>query len=283
MKPIKRSTLVLLALAAALAAIGGVLVLIRCRMPAPASVRHTTRDPAFVKMVGRIYSRGIPVGEVLEADLGLSRERVLALPADVDKASFLQWLEATDKRLLTISRLRVPRLRPERPSLDGRDIYDGFFAPAPGYLDFSAPLEGSISRLKKRGFTFQDQELQSLERMLRRCLGYQEQGEFKWFEFPVGSRIVMTSGKSPSVEVWINRGTQCASVDETIAKAQLEKALSCTITDPLEIQALNKHFHYSTIVDDDDVRKNTQGRYQRVCDRLYDIIREKKYDPADGL
>jgi hypothetical protein len=282
-RPTNQSPSTALAWMAALTAIGGVFLLTGTFNAAPAIAQPATNEPTFVRMVGRPYSRGFPVGEVLQAELGLSRDRLLAVPVDIDKASFIPWLEETDKKLVTISRLRVPRLRPDRPTLDGRDIYDGFFAPAPARLDLWSPLEGSIPRFMKSGYPFQEKELQALDRMLRRCLSYQEQGKVKWYAFPVGSRIAMTSGKASFVEIWINRGPQYASVDETIAKAQLQKVFSSTITDPLEMQALNKHFNYSMVVDDDDVLKNTQGRYHRVCDRLYDMIRDHKYNPTEAL
>ena len=234
-------------------------------------------------MVGRIYSRGFPIGEVLNVTIGLEKDRLAALPKDFDKEYFRQWLMNTDKKVVTVSRLRVPNLRPERPSLDGEDLFDGFFAPAPAFWDVSAPLEGSIPMLKRQGFTFEEDELKAFDAMLRRSLGSSESGEFQWYSLPVGSRIAIISGKSPSIEVWINRGKQYPSVDQTIVEAQLEKMPPVSITDPLEVRAMNKHYNYSMIVEDPEVKKNTKGKYVRVGDRLHDIIKDKRYDPDDRL
>ena len=237
----------------------------------------------FVKLVGRIYIRTFPVGEVLYVSIGLEKGRLLSLPESFDKDYFRQWLMNTDKKVVTVSRLRVPNLRPKRPLLDGRDIFDGFFAPAPAFWDISAPLEGSISVLKKQGFTFQADELKAFDAMLHRSLGHQVDGKFEWYALSVGSRISIISGKAPAIEVWLNRGPQLPSIDETIAQAKCERVSSVAITDRLEIEALNKHYNFSMIAEDEDVKKNTNGKFSRVCDRLYDIITNKQFDPEDYL
>jgi len=241
------------------------------------------REKKFVKMNERIYSRGFPIGEVLLVRLGLDKERLLSLPQDFDKEYFTRWLMETDKKVVTISRLRVPKLRPERPTLDGQDIYEGFFAPPPGLLDLYAPREGSISKLKKQGCTFQPDELKALDAMLRRCLGQEVNGRFQWQPLPVGSRMSIASGKEPWIEVWVNQGEQLPSVDETIAKAQLTQVRSTSITDPLEVQALNKHYNYSMTVEDEEVKTMTGGKYCRTRDRLFDLIKDKQYDPDETL
>ncbi len=251
--------------------------------PPPPPTLGAERGKRFVKMVGRIYSRNFPIGEVLYISIGLEEDRLLALPEDFDKEYFRKWLMNTDKKVVTVSRLRVPNLRPERPTLDGQDIFDGFFAPPPPFWDLSAPLEGSISVLKRQGFTFEESQLKAFDAMLRRTLGHQEKGKFEWYVLPVGSRISIVSGKSPAIEVWINCGKQLPSVDETIAHAQCEKKPSILITDPLETEALNKHYNFSMIAEDEDVKKNTNGKFARVGDRLYDIVKNKRYDPEDYL
>lgn len=241
------------------------------------------REKKFVKMSERIFTRGFPIGEVLLVKLGLDKERLLALPPEFDKERFTRWLMETDKKVVTISRLRVPKLRPERPILDGQDIYEGFFAPAPGMLDLYAPREGSISKLKKQGCTFLPEELAALDAMLRRCLAEEVQGRLQWQPLPVGSRMAITSGKAPRIEIWVNQGEQLPSVDETIAKARLAQIRAVSITDPLEIQALNKHYNYSMIVEDEDIKAMTEGKYSRTRDRLFDLVKDKKYDPEDAL
>lgn len=265
--------------------LGATAPLMYCRRPsaAPPPPAKPEQGKKFVKMVGRILTRSFPVGEVLYVSLGLEKERLLSLPESLDLEHFRKWLAQTDKKVVTVSRLRVPNLRPERPVLDGQDIYEGFFAPTPPFWDLSAPLEGSVSMLKRQGFTFTEAELKALDAMMRRSLGHEENGRFAWYPLPVGSRTVIISGKAPLIEVWVNEGPQLPSVDETIAQARCVKKSSVKVTDPLEIEALNKHYNYSMIAEDDDVKKNTNGKFSRVCDRLYDVITKKRYNPDESL
>lgn len=265
--------------------VGAVVPFVLTRKPAaaPPPPAGPQQGKKFVKMVGRILSRNFPIGEVLYVSVGLEKERLESLPESFDIEYFRKWLADTDKKVVTVSRLRVPNLRPERPVLDGQDIFDGFFAPAPAFWDVSAPLEGSISVLKKQGFTFEKSQLKAFDAMLRRCLGHEEKGQFVWYSLPVGSRISIISGKAPAIEVWVNQGPQLPSVDETIAQSRCDKKSSVLITDALEIEALNKHYNYSMIAEDEDVKKNTKGKFKRVCDRLYDIIKNKRYNPDEHL
>ena len=203
---------------------------------------------------------------------GLSKED------DFSREYFFDWLRKTDKKVETTSRLRVPNLRPERPCLDGKDIYDGFFAPKPWFFDVKAPLEGSISILRKQGFKFTREELNAFDEMLRKCLGYFEDGKFCWYSLPVGSKMFVESGSKPKIELWINIGEQLGNVNATIAKAEYEKKDAVYITDSVQARALNKHYNYSMEVEDELTKKNTNGKYKRVRDRLYDLIRERRFD-----
>ena len=142
--------------------------------PAPPS------DDEVVFLLSGTYSRPFPIGIVLSTRFGLLTHALDALPADMSREWFYDWLERADKVLETTSRLRVPNLRADRPVLDGQDIYDGFFAPKPAFYDLYAPVEGSISKLRAQGMTFDEEELTALGAMLRRTMGEERGGKQVW-------------------------------------------------------------------------------------------------------
>lgn len=237
-------------------------------------------DDEVVFLLFGNYSRPYPLGIVLSTRFGLLKRAVDAIPADMSRTQFYDWLYGADKVLETTSRLRVPNLRSDRPVLDGQDIYDGFFAPKPAFYDLYAPLEGSISKLRAQGMTFDEAELKALGAMLRRTMGKERRGKYAWHIFPVGSKIILRSGQTPSAAIWINHGVQHKSVDETVANATCELLVQAEITDPLESGALNRHYNYSMKAVDEKLQKASQGKYKAPRERLYDVVRQYKQERA---
>lgn len=243
----------------------------------PAAESPEKPKQEFIPLVSAVYRRGFPIGDALSTRLGLDRQSLESLRKEPSFEEFDRWLETADKRLETTSRLRVPSLRSDRPTLDGLDIYDGFFAPRPALWNLAAPEEGSLSRLASQKMLLSAAERAALDRMLKAAL---RDKDGRWESFPAGSKIYLTAGKCPSAEIWINMGPQLESVDETIAKAKLEKRRFLAIADPEEKAVLNKHFNFSLRAKDDLTRENTGGKFERPIDRLYDVVRRSAYDPS---
>lgn len=239
----------------------------------------------FIYLTKTVYDRGSVIGDVLLNRFGLNASQLATLPADMSREFFYEWLESADKSLETTSLLRVPQLRADRPILDGQDIYDGFFAPKPAFWDLGAPLEGSVSALKKQGFKFSDEDLSALEAMLRATMGYTNNDHFQWRPFPVGSRIVLQAGRTPSVTIWINEGKQLPTVKETLGAVQEKLVLEIAVTDPAQKKALNMHFNYALEAKDERVEQNTHGKYHTPRERLFEVVREYregKIQPQNG-
>lgn len=234
---------------------------------------------AFTFVSTATVSRVRPIGIVLSTQFGLPAQALEALPAQFSREFFYDWLRPVDKLLETTSRLRVPRLRSDRPVLDGRDIYEGFFAPKPWLWDITAPLEGSLSVLGKQGFHFTPPEREALDAMLKASMGKQEAGRQVWHAFPVGSKITLRAGSQPSVEIWINRGPQHESIDDTVRDARCELISTVPITDPLQKTALNKHFNYALEAKDEVLEHSSQGKYHTPREKLYDLVRELRAQP----
>ena len=72
--------------------------------------------------------------------------------------------------------------------------------------------------------------------------------------------------------MWINRGVQHQSVDKTVADAKCERLVRAEITDPLEVRALNRHYNYSMKAVDENLQKNSQGKYKTPREKLYDAV-----------
>jgi hypothetical protein len=236
----------------------------------------------FVYLTDSTYSRGGLIGVVLSTRFGLSRRELDALPPDFSREYFYKWLRTAEKSLETTALLRVPKLRSDRPSLDGQDIYDGFFALEPALLDFAAPLEGSISILKKQGFTFTEEELKALDAMLKASMGTTDGKLYRWHAFPVGSRILLQAGASTAVTIWINKGEQRPTIAETLAGVKTEMLVRIAISNSEQSQALNKHFNFSLEAKDELLVVESHGKYHAPREKLFDIVRQYRRQAAQA-